>query len=685
MYLRQCDPSKLCLIRSAALLVAADLRLRQKVRKKLLHKDLARLWHVALHKASAQNSTACLNNVSKELRLRVEDMRSKANQRLAEITRDYEKDVPEEEFVLKQKCSYVEIQSLQEEVSKNYTSCMVYVANSSMKILGDVPRSCKFALVGLGSLARKEITPYSDFECIIVLREGVQSDPKYEEILEYFRWLAVIFQIILISLGETIVPSVAIPSLNNFCIEGGDWFYDDITPHGISFDGFMPYASKSPLGRQPTENKPWKTELIKPVSEMLEYLSAEEDLKDGYHLADILTQTCFVCGDHAVFEEFQLGVKSKLQRTQYIDKLRQQVREDIDKFDASSSLVNSLISEHFNIKRNFYRSVTIFLSALGKYFQLESQSSFDIVTELRKMEKVSEQGEHDLKSAIATACEARLKVSAIKGRQTDVGLLNPFSILDGVDICGVVGKACVVHCIKTAGTLQSKVKEFFGSNLNQANSSFCFSPEIVDLENPENFTNSYPAILFCLGMYELCLQLLRDYLFELQPNEWSFDAIDLWSSFGLTLFLAEDFAKAKREFCDRVEKYVAKTVVRLRKRNSTCLRKKRDYIYNKCLELTAYFWSGAVLRLDQEKLGRYQPFLILEKVCKSPDKFFDLVAVSDMDQTSYHKQEKASTNFSSRQMHFFKCILNFYLALQDLRAEIQNVESRLATKRLRLS
>ena len=55
--------------------------------------------------------------------------------------------------------------------------------------------------------------------------------------------------------------------------------------------------------------------------------------------------------------------------------------------------------------------VKIFLSSPAKFHRLQSQSSFDVVTELRRMNKISLQGERDLKHAIAVSCEARLNVS----------------------------------------------------------------------------------------------------------------------------------------------------------------------------------------------------------------------------------------------------------------------------------
>ena len=61
------------------------------------------------------------------------------------------------------------IQKYQNEIAENYTNIMANLAKYCENVMGEPP--CKFAVVGLGSLARKEITPYSDFEHIIVLEE----------------------------------------------------------------------------------------------------------------------------------------------------------------------------------------------------------------------------------------------------------------------------------------------------------------------------------------------------------------------------------------------------------------------------------------------------------------------------------------------------------------------------------
>ena len=147
--------------------------------------------------------------------------------------------------------------------------------------LGKPP--CDYAIVALGSVARMEATPYSDLEFAILY-----SDPAIGDKISYFRVLSHFLHLKVINLGETILPALGIEQLNDFQSEDptSDWFYDSETPRGISFDGAMPWASKTALGRMATKNKP-ALELIRTPEEMAKLQDEEIAVKEGYHLGKV--------------------------------------------------------------------------------------------------------------------------------------------------------------------------------------------------------------------------------------------------------------------------------------------------------------------------------------------------------------------------------------------------------------
>ena len=312
-----------------------------------------------------------------------------------------------------------EVEPLQKEITEKYRYFMKKVSQNSIAVLGDNP--CEFCLIGMGSMARKEITPFSDFENIIVLEEGSKSEMSDRRMLEYFRWYAVIFQVILINLGETILPSVAIPSLNDYTSEEGDWFFDAFTKRGISFDGMMPHACKSPLGRQPTKNKPWEIELIKPVSLMARYLTQEENLKNGYHLADILQATCFVAGDEEVFQMFETAAENQMKDFQSDNKqiVINMIKDDMQKHSTKIGISSTLEKDSYNVKQFAYRSTTIFITGIAKVHNIKSGSCFDLVRKMQDYQLITEEFNHKLKYAVALACEFRLKAYFDQGYQCD--------------------------------------------------------------------------------------------------------------------------------------------------------------------------------------------------------------------------------------------------------------------------
>ncbi|XP_019630932.1 PREDICTED: uncharacterized protein LOC109474900 [Branchiostoma belcheri] len=185
---------------------------------------------------------------------------------------------------------------------KQFSADMV---EECIETLGPVP--CQYAMVGMGSICREEMTPYSDLEFAILVEEGKCTD----QTKTYFRTLTHLFHLKVLNLGETILPSMAIKSLNDFNNKETDWYYDDTTPCGFSFDGSMPWASKTALGRDQTSSKP-ALELIMTPSEMAELQKDERSVKEGYHLADVLCNVTLISGEKTLVEAYRNKVQELL-------------------------------------------------------------------------------------------------------------------------------------------------------------------------------------------------------------------------------------------------------------------------------------------------------------------------------------------------------------------------------------
>ena len=331
------------------------------------------------------------------------------------------------------------IKQINKEIAYKYKNIMVDLSRYCENVLGKPP--CKYAIVAMGSLAREEITPYSDFEHIILLCDH-SDDTNHETHLEYFRWFSVIFHTIILNVQETIIPSLNINSLNDKDSELTDWFYDKITPNGISFDGMMPHACKFPLGRQQhTKTKQFTTELIKPVTEMLDYLSFEANLKNGYHLAEILTKTCFVHGNENIHEQFVKGAecyRNSKSKTEIISNITKEVKEDLNSFSTRFRLTGLKSQNTINIKRLVYRSTTLFIAALAKIYNISSNSCFDIIDEMAKGNKITSKTANKLECAIAIACEIRLRIYITEKSQCDdINLQEDGAIEKFLNIVGV--------------------------------------------------------------------------------------------------------------------------------------------------------------------------------------------------------------------------------------------------------
>ena len=481
------NPDKINLIKCAALYNAAITRLTQD--KQGIETQLTEFCKQTLIQANAKQLNIDLVSVAKAVKKKFIKLRLDVQNQL-----NLNNDITSLESLEQDKMN--QIRNLQDKITTDYIKIMADLSDYCQEIMGKAP--CKFTVVGMGSLSRKEVTPYSDFEHIILLEEGVQEKSNYNEMVEYFRWYSVIFHVVIINLRETILPSVSIYCLNNKDSELGDWFYDAFTTRGISFDGMMPHACKFPLGRQEfTKDKSWKTELIKPVSEMLKYLTTEEDLKNGYHLKDILTKVCFVYGDKNIFDDFESQMFKILEENDEqsrMNEIKRQMLEDLEKFSTRSTLPEIISSKEFNLKKVIYRSTTLFISALGRLYNVHASSSFEIIEYLAKKNKISKNARNKLMYAVALACEIRLKWYMQCRSQNDSIKCHLIEETGFITLLKFTSKQSIIFYFQIAYALQCHISY----RLNLKKKFFYANPELLNT-----------ALYYCLGEMQKLIEFTK--------------------------------------------------------------------------------------------------------------------------------------------------------------------------------
>ena len=456
------DSDMICLIQSAGLYNAAIVRSPNNQHE--IEQDLKQLCKFILSKAAAKHQNADLIKQAIIVKGQFELLREFVKKQLRLIPKIPESATESETNKIEHE-KIILVRNLQSHITQSYTEIMADLAKYCHDVMGNAP--CKFAIMGMGSIARKEITPYSDFEHIIGL-ENKTSEKYTQQELNYFRWFSVIFQIVIINMKETILPSLAIPSLNDFYGEqkNKNWFFDHITPRGVSFDGMMPHACKFPAGRQKsTKNKPWKTELIKPVTQLLDYLREDSRLKEGYHLNDILTKTCFIYGDETIFNKFHdevVKIMNQQTSDERTESVKKQIKEDLENFATRTTLFQMYMQHNINIKKVAYRSSTLFITAMGRICNIQESSCFEVIETLAEQNEISQYAKQKQMYAVAVACEMRLRWYMKCNSQTDYIKSSTNSKTAVETLFDIVGKPSTTHYFQIAYALQCDISKRLG-------------------------------------------------------------------------------------------------------------------------------------------------------------------------------------------------------------------------------
>ena len=193
------DSDPICLIQNAALHNAAIVRSANNQHE--IQQDLEHLCKFILSKARANNQEADLIKQTNIVKVRFDLLHEYVKQQLKlipqipELTAESETNKMEQEKIRL-------VRTLLHYITQTYIKIMADLASYCHDVMGNAP--CNFGIIGMGSIARKEITAYSDFEHVIGLENKTSGKYTRQE-LNYFRWFSVIFQNVLLNLKQTIL------------------------------------------------------------------------------------------------------------------------------------------------------------------------------------------------------------------------------------------------------------------------------------------------------------------------------------------------------------------------------------------------------------------------------------------------------------------------------------------------
>ncbi len=281
-------------------------------------------------------------------------------------------------------------------IQRYLTAFFIKILNSlildSQECLGAPP--VEWACMGMGSMARDEMCPYSDLEFAFLVAA------KTEKSLQYFTTLTQLLELRIINFGETNFPLFG-------RLFGEKSAQASPTPSGFSMDS----GGNSPLG------KPGFYELIDTPEELAQFQRVEW-MEADIIVTNALSSVCYIAGSETLTNAYHTAKEAQFNKADYSlffagppfrEKLAMRLLEGhLQEFKPDLSQEKQETNA-FGIKKELYRPFQSLLASLTLFCGLKLQSSFGMVEQLLQNKILSQEGSRSLTQALQQVLALRFE------------------------------------------------------------------------------------------------------------------------------------------------------------------------------------------------------------------------------------------------------------------------------------
>lgn len=294
------------------------------------------------------------------------------------------------------------IDAVQLELTQSYKEVLSDLFNDCIEILGASPPT-RFAMVGLGSMSRNEMCPYSDIEFIFLVEEDSKKTRSY------FRSITRLMVLKIANFGET---DYELPTF----MEGGRFIAQSLTPSGFKMDSAL-----SPLGQRGVHQK-GAHELIGTPSRLAGF---QADNDKGIILLNAMTTSCLIEGHPDLLRAYQVEVAEILDSTTPSQQKRREERAlELIKWDvieyAPQLNQEKIESRLFGIKKELYRFPQSLINALAIYHGVKSTNAFQRIDRLQEKGVFSITGANQLKRLFRSTLKMRTETHLFYENEQEV-------------------------------------------------------------------------------------------------------------------------------------------------------------------------------------------------------------------------------------------------------------------------